>query len=137
VDTILLRFNVASWQGMVDLHHFAAIAVNKIQSIRKVVISLYIAMPPYQWWQKQRFQKWRNWGADGKWVSQKLVKFGNLREIAVVVEGKVYAKMLPDEWRERTIEIWGLELRGLRERSPVEWEGHMPELKFVTRFEDV
>ena len=70
-------------------------------------------------------------------MSQKLVKFGNLREIAVVVEGKVYAKMLPDEWRERTIEIWGLELRGLRERSPVEWEGHMHELKFVTRFEDV
>ena len=74
-----------------------------------MVISLYIAMPPYQWWQKQRFQKWRNWGADGKWVSQKLVKFGNLREIAVVVEGKVYAKMLPDEWEgedDRYLGVW-------------------------------
>jgi hypothetical protein len=137
VDTILLRFNVASWQGMVNLHHFAAIAANEIPGIKKVVISLYIAMPPYQWWQKQRFQKWRNWGADGKWVSRKIVKFGNLREIVVVVEGKVYAKMLPDEWRERTLEIWRMELRGLRERWPVEWEGCMPELKFVTRFEDV
>jgi hypothetical protein len=137
VDTILLRFNVAGWQGMVNLNHFAAIAANEIPGIKKVVISLYIALPPYQWWQKQRLQKWRNWGADGKWVSRKIVKFRNLREVVVVVEGKVHAEMLPDEWRERTLEIWGTELRGLRERWPVEWEGRMPELKFVTKFEDV
>jgi hypothetical protein len=69
-------------------------------------------------------------------VPRKLVKFGNLKEIVVLVEGKVHGKMLPDEWRERTLLIWGQELGKMRERWPEEWEGHMPKLKFVTRFED-
>lgn len=117
LDTILLTMNIASSGDIQDIIHFVAIAAREIPQIRRAAIQIRIAMPPYQWSERGRFQKWRNWGPDGSWVPRKIVKFENLREIVIVREvGSKNDKMLPQEWRDRTMSIWQEELEGMRER---------------------
>lgn len=135
IDIPVLRFNVAS--GISKLHHFAAIAAKEMPDIRTVVLDLNIALPPYQWSRRARFQKWRRWGAVGYWVPRNIVKFRHLNEIVLVLEGKVTQDMLPVEWRERTTFIWEAKLIGMFHRWPEEWGGKMPKLRFVTSKHDM
>lgn len=137
VDIPVIRFNVKSRQDVEDMHHLIAIAVKEVLGIKKVVLQCYIAMPPYMWWQRDRFEKWRRMGANGNWVPRKIVKLKNLEELVLSVEGKELRKMLPEEWRERTVSIWEKELLGMQDRWPGEWEGTVPKLRFVSTLQDL
>jgi hypothetical protein len=107
-----------------------------MNGIRRAVLKVGIALPPYLWWQRARFQKWRNWGADGSWVpGQRLVRFPDLREVVLLLEGKVHQEMLPVEWRVRCVRLWGEELEKVRGRWPKEWRGEMPVLRILTRLD--
>lgn len=106
-DTILLTMNIASSGGIQNIIHFVAMAAREIPQVRRAVIEIRIAMPPYQLSERRRFRKWRNWGPDGAWVPRKIVKMDNLREIVILWEcGGKNDKMLPQEWRDRTMSIW-------------------------------
>lgn len=137
VDMPLIRFNVASSGSLDEINHFISIATRQDARFRRVLLRLHIALPPYQWWQRARFQRWRRWGESSDWVPKQIVKCRELKEVILLVEGKVYKDMLPKDWRERTVEIWERELRMMRSQWPEEWDGEMPILRFVTRMEDV
>ncbi|RDW60625.1 hypothetical protein BP6252_12008 [Coleophoma cylindrospora] len=131
-DTLMFRFNIASQMGLEDLHHFAAIAAREAPDIRRVVLRIDIVLIPYQWWQSSRFQRWKNWGPDSSWVSPDLVQFGKLRELVLLIDGKVCQSMLPDAWRERTLLLWQEGLEGMRHKWPEEWAGNIPVLRIAT-----
>jgi hypothetical protein len=137
VDIPIIPFNVKSSQAVEDMHHMVAIAVKEVPRISTVVLKCYIAMPPYMWWQRDRFEKWRRMGPNGDWVPRKTVRLSNLRELVLLVEGKELRKMLPEEWRERTVSIWEKELLGMQDSWPGEWEGTMPRLRFVTTLKEL
>lgn len=130
LDTLVLRANVASRSDVQELHHLVSILSTQLPEIRKVVIRIRIAMPPYKHWQANRFQYWRNWGESGWWVPLRfLVKLRGLREVVLVAREE--EKLLPRDWRVRTEGQWVEELEKKREVWPVEWEGEMPNLRFV------
>ncbi|KAH8695290.1 hypothetical protein BGW36DRAFT_382444 [Talaromyces proteolyticus] len=130
VDGIYLKFKVTSVSEIVNLHQFVEIMVKEAACITKIVVKPTIILRPYMWWQKERFQKWRNWGPDGHWVPPGLHRLKKLREVVVLIDGSVSSKMLPTEWRERTASIWSEELEKTRLDWPIEWEGNMPPLRF-------
>ncbi|KAE9368420.1 hypothetical protein N431DRAFT_428204 [Stipitochalara longipes BDJ] len=130
LDMLVLRANVASRSGVQEVHHLASILSVQLPDIGKVVIQLGIAMPPYKFWQSNRFQYWRKWGEDGWWVPMRfLVKLRGLKEVVLVCNLK--EKMLPLEWRTRTESQWMEEFLKLEKGWPAEWKGKMPSLKFV------
>jgi hypothetical protein len=114
LDTLILRINVASRSDVQEVHHLASILSHHLPEVRKVVIRLRIAMPPYKHWQPNRIHYWRKWGEDGWWVPVRfLLKLRGLREVVLVCNLK--EKMLPVEWRVRTEGQWVEELlRGRR-----------------------
>jgi hypothetical protein len=137
VDIPWIRFTIGQQQPVRQLHQFVTIASKEGENISKIALNLSIVLPPYQWWRGGRFEWWKGWGATGSWVPREVVKFRNLKEVILVVEGKVMSEMLPVEWRERTISVWEEELMAMRDRWPAEWQGIMPVLRFVTRTEDL
>lgn len=136
VDIPIIPFNVKSIQALRDMDHLIAIASKEIPSISRVVFRIYIAMP-YMFWNRERFQKWKQFGPNGDWVPRKLVQLKKLREVALLVEGKVLQKMLPAEWRQRTVQIWQTELLRMSNSWPEEWEGIMPTLRVITALEEL
>jgi hypothetical protein len=130
VDALVLRVNVASRSSVQEVHHLASILATQLPDIRKVIIQLRIAMPPFKFWQSTRFQYWKKWGENGWWVPMRfLVKLKGLREVVLVCNLK--EKMLPPDWRMRTESQWIEEFSKLEERWPAEWGGMMPSFKFV------
>lgn len=136
VDIPWIRFPIGQ-QPVKQLHQFVIIASKEGGNISKIALNLSIGLRPYQWRRGERFELWKGWGATGSWVPREVLKFRNLKEVILVVEGKVMSEMLPVEWRERTISIWEEELMAMRDRWPAEWQGAMPVLRFVTRVEDL
>ena len=135
VDVLLLRANVASRSSIQQIHHLASILATQLQEVQKVVLQLEIGMPPYKFWQRERFQYWKRWGEDGWWLPMRfLLKLKGLREVVLVYNPK--EKMLPLEWKTRTESQWLEEFSKLEERWPLEWEGNMPSLKFVGDIEN-
>jgi hypothetical protein len=129
LDTVILRVNVASRSNVQELHHLASILSTQLPEIRKVVIQIRIAMPPYKFWQSTRFQYWMRWGESGWWVPMRfLIKLRGLREVVLVCRGE---KMLPQQWMARTEGQWAEEMEKRREEWPVEWRATMPSLTFV------
>jgi hypothetical protein len=92
-------------------------------------------MAPFQHRQPERLQYWWNWGEDGWWVPVRaLVKLKELREVVLVCDPG--QKMLPSEWRARTVVQWVEELEKEQERWPIEWDRVMLSLRFVGSFEE-
>lgn len=61
------------------------IAVQQLSDLSCVVTSFSIAMRPCLW-REDRFERWRDWGNDGKWVlAAVLVKLRLLREVVLLV----------------------------------------------------
>lgn len=137
VDVILLRLNIGSGHHMRRLCDFVSIAGNELGTVRRVIVSISIFLPPYQWPAVLRLQKWRNWGIDGSWVPEDLVNFPNLREVMVLIETKNQAKMLSEEWRASRVSIWHERLEKMRQSWPVQWEENIPTLRFLTTIEDL
>jgi hypothetical protein len=130
LDTIILHVNVAYRSDVQQVHYFASILSTQLPEVRKVVIQIDIAMPPYKFWQSARFQYWRRWGEDGWWVPTRfLIRLRGLREVVLVCGEK--EKMLPSEWRARTEGQWVEELEKKREEWLGEWRGEMLSLRFV------
>jgi len=130
LDSLVLRINVASRSDVQKVQHLASILSSHLPEIRKVVVLLRVAMVPFRHWQLNRFRYWRKWGEDGWWVPVRfLIKLKGLREVVLVYD--FGQKMLPPEWRARTVGQWVEELVKVQERWPVEWDGVMPSLRFV------
>jgi hypothetical protein len=130
LDSLVLRINVASRSDVQKVQHLASILSSHLPEIRKVVVLLRVAMVPFRHWQPNRFRYWRKWGEDGWWVPVRfLIKLKGLREVVLVYD--FGQKMLPPEWRARTVGQWVEELVKVQERWPVEWDGVMPSLRFV------
>lgn len=130
IDTLKLRFKIPSWQAVTCLHQFVTIAAREASDIRSVVLDIIIVLRPFQWWQRTRFQKWRNWGNTGRWVPKDVVNFRRLKEVVLVL-GQVERQMLPAQWRERTEMLWEEQLKEMSSQWPAEWNGVMPVLRFV------
>lgn len=138
VDALMIDMNIASSGSIQELHHFVNIMSKQLPNISRMIISTVIALPPYKWWQKERFGYWKTMGQDAKWVPRNVVNFGQLRDVVVLTGGKTHEKMLPEEWRERTVNIWNEELEKIRERWPEEWVSDgPPALKVVGKLEDM
>ena len=136
VDVLMIDMNIANSGSIQELHHFANIMSKQLPHINQVVISTVIALPPYKWWHKERFGYWKTMGQDARWVPRNVVAFGKLREVIVLLGGKTHEKMLPQEWRERTILIWNEEMERVKDRWPREWvsEGP-PEIRIVSKLD--
>ncbi|KAH7330515.1 hypothetical protein BKA65DRAFT_509517 [Rhexocercosporidium sp. MPI-PUGE-AT-0058] len=135
-DILHVGTNVASCHSVVELNRFAGIVAQQIPDVRKIVLNLHIAMPPYKFWASGRFQYWKNWGGTGWWVpARHLVNMPCLKEVVLVVNKS--ERMLPVEWRNRTESQWIEELLKVEDQWPAVWEGKIPSLKFVQSVEDV
>lgn len=135
IDAIIITTNIASTTAVRELHHVAAIVARQMPDLRKAVIELAISMPPYHFWSSRRFQYWTNWGRNPWWIPIKfLVQMKGLRE--VVLSRPFKDKMLPSEWRARILSQWEDELVKVKDKWPVEWEGKMPSLRFVSKLQD-
>lgn len=135
VDMINLAVNVASRSGVQEVGDWAVIVARQIPDLRKIVLEMGIAMPPYKFWQKERFQYWKKWGDTEWWVPiRALMKMKALRQVVIVAkEGE---KMLPVEWRSRTKAQWSAKLLMVQERWPEEWHGVPPRLTIVGSLEE-
>ena len=130
LDSLVLRTNIPSRSDVQKVQHLACILSSHLPEIRKVVIQLRVAMAPFRHWRPNRLLYWRKWGEDGWWVPVRfLIKLKLLREVVLVYD--LGHKMLPLEWRARTMGQWMEELVKVQERWPVEWDGVMPSLRFV------
>lgn len=140
LDTIYLRANVASRSEIQEVCHFSTIVAREAPEIRKVVIELGIAMPPYKFLAKARFEYWKAWGESAWWVPVgPLLRMKGLREVVLVTHGHRDGKRkwLPEEWKVRTEGFWREELLKYVEFWPGEWEGAMPKLMFVDTIMEV
>lgn len=129
VDTIAFKYDLGSTSSLHSLHQFARVAAYEAPKVRKVLLYTFIFMPPYRWFKRDSYDLWRRWGADGTWVPQTLPAFRYLTDVVLVVSESYWKKMLPQEWRARTLSIWHEELEKMRDRWPPEWEFRSPELR--------
>ena len=65
-------------------------------------------------------------GQDARWIPKNVVQFRHLRDVVVLLGGKTQEKMLPSEWRERTVRIWTEEMERIRQKWPEQWVNDGP-----------
>ena len=131
IDAIIMPVNIPTRSAILELHHFSAVAAQQIPHLRKFIVHLRIFMPPYKFWSSRRFQYWRKWGETSWWVPIRyLLRMRALEEVVLLRNGE--EKLLPSEWKSRVIAQWTEELLKVKDAWPVEWEGKMPSLRFVT-----
>ncbi|KAH8599104.1 hypothetical protein B0O99DRAFT_738019 [Bisporella sp. PMI_857] len=142
-DVLMVKMNIASSSSVQEIHQLIAVLSKEMPNLKKFAVRATISMPPYKWWTKERFQYWKTIGVNTNWVSKKVVCFGKLEELVLILDKRIYGekakngKMLPEEWRIRTAEIWKTELEGMREFWPENWNGEMPRFRIATGLEDV
>lgn len=139
IDILYLRARVSSRSRIQEVCHFSTIVAREAPEISKVVIDLGIAMPPYKFLAKDRFEYWKAWGESAWWVPVgSLLRLKGLKEVVLVThgDGEGKRKWLPEEWKVRTEGLWRDKLLRYVEFWPGEWEGVMPVMRFVERFEE-
>jgi len=110
----------------------------QLPNMTRIVVSTVIALRPYMWSRKERFEYWKTMGHDAKWVPRNMVQFPHLRDVVVLLGGETHEKMLPIEWRERTANIWSEEMERVRETWPDNWINvGPPVLRVVRKLKDM
>jgi len=126
VDALMVDMSIASSDSIQKLHHFVNIMSKQLPDMSRVIIGTEIALPPYKWWRKERFEYWKTMGQDARWIPKNMVQFRHLRDVVVLLGGKTHEKMLPSEWRERTVRIWTEEMERIRQKWPEQWVNDGP-----------